>query len=209
MPNRALIVVDMQNDFMPDGALPVQGGDEVVEVINALMERFDLVVASQDWHPPDHGSFASNHDQKEPGETVELAGLEQFLWPDHCVQHTEGAEFVDGLHTERFDHVVRKGTDPKYDSYSAFWDNGHKKATNLGSYLREMGVDTVYIAGVATDYCVNFTVRDACREEFDTHVILDACRGVVNQPGDIEQAVVEMVDAGATVVGAQSFNRKL
>lgn len=202
MPKRALIVVDVQNDFMPDGALPVEGGYDVVPLINDLMERFDLVVATQDWHPSDHGSFASNHEGREPGETIELAGLEQFLWPDHCVQDTAGADFVDSLATERFDKVIQKGTDPRYDSYSGFYDNGHEKATGLTAFLRDRDVDTIYVAGVATDYCVKFTVLDGCRDDFDTHLVVDACRGVVNEAGDIEKAVAQMVEAGATVVSA-------
>lgn len=202
MANRALIVVDVQHDFMPDGSLPVAGGWDVVPLINDLMAAFDLVVATQDWHPPDHGSFASNHPGHAPGEVVELEGLDQILWPDHCVQDTDGARFVDTLDTDRFDHVTRKGTDPKYDSYSGFFDNGHKNQTDLSDWLHGRGVDSVFVCGVATDYCVKYTVLDACKLGFETTVIVDACRGVVAQPGDIERAVAEMAAAGARVAPA-------
>lgn len=204
MTKRALIVIDMQKDFMPDGALPVEGGYDVIPLINDLMERFDLVIATQDWHPEDHGSFASNHEGKEPGDIIELEGLEQFLWPDHCVQGTEGAEFVDDLDTDAFDEVFRKGTDPRYDSYSGFYDNGHQKATGLSDYLRDNDIGTVYIAGVATDYCVKYSVLDARRDDFETYLVVDACRGVVNEPGDIEKAVAQMADRGAKFVSAES-----
>ena len=202
MPKRALIVVDVQHDFMPDGSLPVAGGYEVVPIINELMAAFDLVVATQDWHPPDHGSFASNHPGCDPGEVIELEGLDQILWPDHCVQDTPGARFVDALDTARFDHVTRKGTEAKYDSYSGFFDNGHKNQTDLADWLEGRGVDAVSVCGVATDYCVKYTVLDACKLGFEITLIVDACRGVVAQPGDIERAVAEMVAAGARVAGA-------
>ncbi len=205
MPNQALIIVDMQNDFMPDGALPVEGGYDIVEPINELMEQFELVVATQDWHPPDHCSFASNHEGKEPGETVEVEGIEQILWPDHCVQETEGADFVDGLNVDGVDKIFQNGDDPRYDSYSGFWDNAHKKSTGMGEFLREQGVSHIFVVGVATDYCVKYTAIDGCREEFETHVVLDACRGVENQPGDIEEAVVDMVAAGAKMTSIEEM----
>lgn len=200
MPKRALILVDIQNDFMPDGALPVPDGYAVIPVANALQEKFDLVVATQDWHPPDHGSFASNHEGQQPGQIIDLAGLEQILWPDHCVQTTEGAAFVETLHTDTVADVFRKGTDPEIDSYSGFYDNGHRKSTGLDAYLRERGVDTVYIAGVATDYCVKYTALDALREGFATYVVRDGCRAVNLEPDDAERAFEEMKRAGAHVV---------
>ena len=194
---RALILVDIQSDFMPDGALPVTDAYDVIGVANTLVTQFDLVVATQDWHPPDHESFASNHRGREPGEVIDLHGLDQVLWPDHCVQHTEGAEFVATLDTDRIDHVFRKGTAPEIDSYSGFFDNGHRKATGLGEFLRSRGVDAVVVAGVATDYCVKFTVLDALREGFDTTVVVDGCRGVNREPGDVERALEAMREAGA------------
>jgi nicotinamidase/pyrazinamidase len=203
MANTALIVVDMQKDFMPDGALPVGGGYDIVERINDLMGSFDLVVATQDWHPPDHASLASNHDGHSVGDVIEVEGLEQFLWPDHCVQDTKGAEFVDDLDTERFDEVFRKGDDPRYDSYSGFFDNGHKSATGLREYLEGRNVEEAFVCGVATDYCVKYTVLDARRIGLRTYLVANACRGVVNEPGDIEESIAEMTDAGAEVVSAK------
>jgi len=199
---RALILVDLQNDFVPGGALPVPGGDEVVPAANRLQEKFELVVATQDWHPPDHGSFAANHPGKNPGDVVELNGLEQILWPVHCVRETEGAAFVPGLNTERIERVFRKGTDPGIDSYSGFFDNGHRKDTGLGDYLRSRDVTEVYVLGLATDYCVKFTALDARMLGFDTFLVEDACRGVNLNPGDVEKAVAEMRSAGVVVVGS-------
>lgn len=205
----ALIVVDVQNDFTPaldqskpDGALAVKDGNAVVPIINQLMPRFDLVAATQDWHPPDHKSFASQHPGREVFEIIEWQGLEQVLWPDHCVQETRGAEFVPGLDTSRFDRVFRKGTDRDIDSYSGFFDNGHRKATGLAEYLREKGVNDVYVAGIATDVCVKFTVLDACQLGFSTHLIADACRGVEMNPGDVDRAIDQMRQAGATVTSS-------
>lgn len=195
----ALIVVDLQNDFMDDGALPVPGGYDVIPVANQAMQRVDLVVATQDWHPPEHGSFAANHPGRSPGEVVELDGLEQVLWPVHCVQGDDGAAFVNGLDTERFDAVFRKGTDPAIDSYSGFFDNGHRKSTGLADWLRERGVGRVFVLGVATDYCVKFTALDAVREGFQTVLLADGCAGVDLQRGDVERALVELEAAGVQV----------
>jgi nicotinamidase/pyrazinamidase len=183
---------------MPGGPLAVPGGDEVAPIVNRLMPRFGLIVASQDWHPPDHGSFAVNHPGKEPGDKVHLEGLEQILWPPHCVQGTEGAEFVDDLNTEAFDRVIRKGTDPKYDSYSAFFDNGHQKSTGLQDYLTGRGVKRIFLTGVATDVCVFYTAMDARRLEYPVVVISEAVRGVDLNPGDTERAIEEMIEAGVT-----------
>jgi len=157
---RALILVDIQNDFLPGGSLAVPDGDAVVPVANAVKGRFDLVVATQDWHPAEHGSFASSHPGTKPGETGELVGLPQVFWPDHCVQGSDGAR----LHRDLDLHAVtifRKGTDPEIDSYSAFFDNAHRKATGLGDYLNSQGVTDVFILGLATDYCVKFTALDS------------------------------------------------
>jgi nicotinamidase/pyrazinamidase len=197
---RALLAVDLQNDFMPDGNLPVPDAYDVIPVVNALMEKFDFVVATQDWHPPDHGSFASNHEEHEVGEVIEWYGLDQILWPDHCVEGTEGADFVEGFDQEKVDEVVHKATDPRYDSYSAFFDNGHKLATGLDSLLSDRGVDTVYIAGVATDYCVKYSALDARRLDLETYVVIDGCRGIEREEGDIEEAIEQMREAGVKVV---------
>ena len=196
----ALILVDIQNDFMPDGALPVPDGDAVVPIANALADRFDLVVATQDWHPENHGSFASNHEGETPGNLIELDGLQQILWPDHCVQHTQGAQFVDSLSTSAIDAVFQKGTDPLIDSYSGFFDNGRRKATALAEFLHEQGVDTVYVLGLATDYCVKWTALDAAAEGFQTVLVEDGCRGVNLQPGDVDAALTELREAGIKLV---------
>jgi len=196
----ALLVVDVQNDFCPGGALPVPAGDEVVPVINALAPRFTLVVASQDWHPPNHVSFASNHPGKRVLEVVEVAGQPQVLWPDHCVQGTKGAEFHPQLDTRPFRMVVRKGTDPQVDSYSAFRDNRRDKSTGLGGFLRELGVQRVAVVGLATDYCVQATALDAVELGFSARILLPACRAVGSPPGRWEEVLAHLRAAGVDLV---------
>ncbi len=197
---KALIIVDVQNDFCPGGALAVREGDAVVPIINALQVGFDLVVATQDWHPADHLSFAANHDDKSPGEIIQLDGQTQVLWPAHCVQNTAGAEFVTALNTNRITRTFRKGTEREIDSYSGFFDNGHRRATGLGDFLKEQGVEEIYVAGLATDYCVKFTALDARQLGLATFLIEDACRGVELQPGDVRRAIEEMQAVGVRVV---------
>jgi nicotinamidase/pyrazinamidase len=197
---RALILVDIQNDFLPGGALAVPRGDEVVPVANRVQPVFDLVVATQDWHPPGHGSFASTRPGRKPGEVDELAGLSQVLWPDHCVQGSRGAEFAPGLEMNRVEAIFRKGTDPSIDSYSGFFDNGHRKSTGLGDYLRGRGANEVYVLGLATDYCVKFTALDARKLGFRTFLVQDGSRGVELRPDDVTRAVEEMREAGIEVV---------
>ena len=199
MSKRALILVDIQYDFLPGGALAVAEGDAVVPVANAVQPKFDLIVATQDWHPPDHGSFASRYPGKRPGDMIELAGLPQVLWPDHCVQGSHGAEFHADLDRSRIARVFRKGTDPAIDSYSGFYDNAHRKSTGLGEYLKEEGVTDVYILGLATDYCVRWSALDAMKLGFRTHVIEDGCRGVELKPGDVASALREIRAAGAKI----------
>jgi nicotinamidase/pyrazinamidase len=196
---KALVLVDLQNDFVPGGALGVPEGDQVVPVANRVQSAFDLVVATQDWHPANHGSFAANHPGRKPGEIIELEGLEQILWPVHCVENTKGAEFLPGLDLSRIAEVFRKGIDPNIDSYSAFFDNAHRRATGLGQYLRQKGVGTIYILGLATDYCVRFTTLDARQLGFDTYVIEDGCRGVELNPGDVDRALQVMHEAGVHI----------
>ena len=174
-------------------------GDEVIPVANRLQTQFDLVVATQDWHPPNHGSFAANHPGKRPGDIIELNGLHQILWPVHCVRDTPGAGFGPGLDTSRFARVFRKGTDPGIDSYSGFFDNGHLKATGLGDFLKAQKVTDVFIAGLTTDHCVRFSALDAVALGFRTHVLLDGCRGVNLNQGDVAQAIAEMKNAGVVV----------
>jgi nicotinamidase/pyrazinamidase len=198
---KALLVVDIQNDFLPGGALAVREGDKVVPVANRLMREFELVVATQDWHPAGHGSFAANHEGRKVGEVVELAGLPQILWPVHCVQGTRGAELAPRLEVERIGHVVRKGTDAAIDSYSGFFDNGHRKATGLDEFLRGRGVTELTIVGLATDYCVKFTALDARQLGYKVRLVEEGCRGVEVKAGDMARAVAEMRGAGVEVVG--------
>lgn len=197
---KALVLVDLQNDFLPGGALPVPDGDAVIPVANRVQDAFELIVATQDWHPGNHGSFAANHPNRKPGDLHELNGLPQVLWPVHCVQNTGGAAFAPGLITRRIARVFPKGTDPEIDSYSGFFDNGHKKATGLGAYLRAQGVTDVYVLGLATDYCVKATALDARQLGFATHLIEDGCRGVNLRPGDVARAVQDMRTAGVQIV---------
>jgi nicotinamidase/pyrazinamidase len=193
---RALLVIDVQNDFLPGGALAVPDGHAVIEVANRLMPKYDLVVATQDWHPAEHKSFASQHQNRTVGETVALGGIDQTLWPDHCVQESRGANFASSLNTDAIHHVVRKGTDHTIDSYSGFFDNARRKATGLEKYLRDRGVDEVHIIGLATDYCVKATALDAVDLGFRTVVLTEGIRGVNLQPGDCQQALEEMRSAG-------------
>ncbi len=195
----ALILVDIQNDFLPGGALAVPRGDEVVPVANKLMPRFDLVIATQDWHPRDHGSFASQHAGRKPFEVVDLHGLPQMLWPDHCVQGTRGAEFAPGLNVKGVTKVFPKGTDPTIDSYSGFFDNGHRKATGMGDYLKERGVTELCVLGLATDYCVKFTALDARSLGLIVKLAVEGCRGVDLSPGDCERAIAQMKAAGVAI----------
>jgi nicotinamidase/pyrazinamidase len=205
---KAFILVDIQNDFVPGGALAVPEGDRIVSVVNELQGWFDLVVATQDWHPADHGSFAVNHPGKKPGDIVDLNGLPQILWPVHCVQNSAGAELVDGLDLAGVETVFRKGTDPGIDSYSGFFDNDHRKATGLGDFLKAKKVDEVYVAGLATDYCVKYTALDARRLGFKTYLIEDACRGVNLDPNDSAKAVRTMKEAGVEVLQSAAVQRK-
>jgi nicotinamidase/pyrazinamidase len=195
----ALILVDLQNDFMPGGALPVPEGDQVVPLANQLAARFELVVASQDWHPPNHRSFASQHSGKKPGDVIDLEGLEQRLWPNHCVQNTRGAELHRDLDRSRIERIFPKGTDPGIDSYSAFYDNAHRRATGLGDYLRDKGVTKAFVMGLATDYCVKFSSLDAIGLGFQVALINDGCRGIDANPGDIEKAIQEMLGKGVVL----------
>lgn len=197
---KALILVDIQNDFLPTGALPVPKGDEVVSVANAIMGSYPIVVATQDWHPADHGSFAASYPEKGLFETIDLNGLPQVLWPVHCVQGSIGAALASGLSVTQIGRVFQKGTDPGIDSYSGFFDNGRRKATGMGEWLREQGVDAVDIIGLATDYCVKATALDAASLGFQTSLLLRGCRGVELAAGDCRKAVDEMKAAGVKVV---------
>jgi nicotinamidase/pyrazinamidase len=197
---RALVVVDIQNDFLPGGALAVQEGDQVIPVINRLTSQFDLVVATQDWHPPNHGSFAANHPGRKPGDLITLAGLPQILWPMHCVQETRGAELSPLLVKEPIRAIFKKGIDPEIDSYSAIFDNGKRRSTGLSEFLTKEGVKEIFVVGLALDYCVKFTALDALSLGLNTTVIRDGSRAVNLDPEDGDRAVAEMKSAGAKVV---------
>jgi nicotinamidase/pyrazinamidase len=202
---KALIVVDVQYDFLPGGALAVPGGDEILPVVNKLIDHFDFVVATKDWHPKDHGSFASNHEGKNPGDVIDLNGLDQILWPEHCVQGSQGAEFSNQLTTSRFNKIFVKGTDSQIDSYSGFYDNGHRKSTGLASYLKGNRIEEVFVVGLAGDYCVKFTALDAVKEGFGTFLVKDGTRPVNLQPDDFDKAVNEMKENGVIITESKDI----
>ncbi len=178
MNKTALLVIDVQNDFLPGGSLAVVDGDKVIPVINKLIPQYDLVVATQDWHPANHKSFASQHEGKKVFEETELNGMTQRLWPDHCVQGTFGGEFHKDLELNTAEAVFRKGMDPEIDSYSGFYDNGHLKSTGLAGYFKEKGVEEIHFCGIAADYCVYFSIKDALSEGFKTVLIEEATKPI-------------------------------
>lgn len=196
----ALLIIDVQNDFLPGGALEVKEGNKIVPVINAIQRLFDFVVATKDWHPADHDSFAVMHRGKNIGDTITLYGEKQVLWPEHCIQGGEGAEFPPQLKTSEIDEVFYKGQNKRVDSYSGFFDNRREQDTGLGDYLKRNNVSDVYVAGLASDYCVKFTVLDALDLGFNVFVIADACRGVNLRKGDVGRAFEEMTEKGANII---------
>lgn len=200
---KALVIVDVQNDFTEGGALAVPDGKSIIPLANQLQKRFDIVVATQDWHPPTHKSFASNHENRKPFEQITLHGLDQVLWPDHCVQGTRGAEFHSDLEINRIEAIFRKGMDPEIDSYSGFYDNGHRKNTGLAGYLRERRVTEVCVCGLAADYCVYFTAKDALREGFATFIIEDATRAI--DPDNFRKAKQDIEALGGKVALSEVF----
>jgi nicotinamidase/pyrazinamidase len=197
---KTLITVDLQNDFLPGGALPVPRGDEVIPIANKLQQRFELVLATQDWHPPNHGSFAANHPGKKPGDRIMLDGIEQILWPVHCVQNTHGAEFAPSFDTSRIAHVFHKGVERNIDSYSTFFDNAQRRHTGLADYLKKRSIKDIYLMGLALDYCVKYSTLDARQLGLNTYVIVDGCRGIELEPGDIERALDDMKRVGAVLL---------
>jgi len=200
----ALLVVDVQNDFCPDGALAVADGDAVVPLANRLIRRFETVVLTQDWHPPGHESFASSHPGRVPFETVEVAYGAQTLWPDHCVRGTPGADFHPALETNTASLVIRKGIHRAIDSYSTFFENDRTTPTGLAGYLRERGFRRVFLCGLATDYCVGYSALDARRLGFDVVVVLDACRAI-DLEGSLAEALDRMREAGAVLADSASL----
>lgn len=201
---KALVIVDVQNDFFPGGPLEVKNADVIIPVINKLQKYFNLVIATKDWHPKDHLSFAVNHG-KRPGDVVEIDEVSQVLWPVHCIQNTRGADFVSGLNTSSIKKIFYKGTDKRIDSYSGFFDNKHKKSTGLSDYLKENNVTDVYVTGVATDYCVKYTALDSVSLGFNTYVILDATKGVGLKKGDTEASINEMRKNNIKIITSTLF----
>ena len=195
---QALIVIDVQNDFCPGGALAVPGGDAVIGGINALMREFDAVILTQDWHPGGHSSFASSHPGKASFETIEMPYGTQVLWPDHCIIGTDGGAFHSGLNVARADMVVRKGYNPQIDSYSGFFENDHKTPTGLHGYLADRGITELTMAGLATDFCVNFTAVDAATLGYGVCVRNDLCRAI-DLDGSLSAAMTGMKNAGVDI----------
>lgn len=195
---KTLIIIDLQIDFMPGGALAVPKGDEIVSLINELQPKFDLVIATQDWHPNGHASFAASYSGKKEFDEIELDGIPQILWPVHCVQNTHGAEFHKDLHTGHIEAIFRKGTNPKIDSYSGFYDNAHKKSTGLSGYLKEKGATELFFCGLAAEFCVAFSVKDALDEGFNAVLLEDATRAL-NQEG-FEKAKEEIQQKGGKIL---------
>ncbi len=205
MKNIALLIVDVQNDFVSGGALEVNNGEFIIKTINKIQYKFDLVVATQDWHPANHKSFASMHKKKKVGDFIDLNGVKQILWPDHCIENTLGSALVMQLNQNRIHKVIQKGNNPEIDSYSGFFENDKKTQTELDDYLKENNIDTLYICGLATDYCVRFTANDAANLGYKTYLIEDACKGVNLSPKDSELAIKDMESNGVIVVNSEDI----
>jgi nicotinamidase/pyrazinamidase len=201
---KVLVITDVQIDFVPGGSLAVPDGDKIIPVINQLQEKFGLVITTQDWHPQNHISFASNHHGKKPFDKIEWQGMEQILWPDHCIQNSIGAEFHPDLETGRVEAVFRKGTDWQIDSYSGFYDNGHLKNTGLAGYLRGRHADELYFCGLAADFCVYFSILDAIQEGFSTILIEDATRPI--DAKNFEKIKVELTEKGCKFTTAKNLS---
>ncbi|MHA1264709.1 MAG: bifunctional nicotinamidase/pyrazinamidase [Candidatus Helarchaeota archaeon] len=204
-----LIIVDIQNDFLPGGALAVANGDEIIETVNkisAIFHKRNLkIVLTQDWHPPHHASFASNHPGKEPFEEFSAEGIGPILWPDHCIQGKKGAEFSSLLNTETADAIIRKGVHPEVDSYSAFLENDKKTETGLAGYLKSLNIKRIFLCGLALDYCVYFSAMDAKKMGFEVYVILDLTKGIDDPPESIATSLETMTKEGIKFVKSEVF----
>lgn len=201
---KALIIIDLQNDFMPGGALAVPEGDQIVSLINDLQNRFDLVIATQDWHPPKHASFATSHENAKEFDVIKLDGLDQVMWPEHCIQNTKGAEFHPDLNTSKIEAIFRKGTNLKIDSYSGFYDNAHLKSTGLTGYLKEKKVEELYFVGLAAEYCVYFSIKDALAEGFRSALIEDGTRALNKE--DFEKAKIDILRKSGRIINSEDLN---
>ncbi len=201
---KTLIITDVQQDFLPGGALGVPKGDEIISVINGFIPYFERVVATKDWHPPEHVSFASKHG-KRVGEFIQVQGGAQILWPDHCVQDSAGSEIASGLNQSRIEAIFHKGIDLHVDSYSAFFDHSRQRSTGLEEYLRAEKLNHLYFVGLATDYCVLYSVLDALDLGFEVTVIRDACRAINLDPEDEEKSLSRMAEKGAKIVYAEQL----
>lgn len=202
--NSALLIIDVQNDFCPGGALPVPEGDSIIPVINKISPEFYRVIATQDWHPFDHTSFAANHNKK-PYETIRIGNIQQVLWPSHCIPGTYGADFHRDLMLNPVDLILRKGTDPAVDSYSAFFENDRKTGTGLQHYLKGLKITDVYICGLATDYCVYYSALDSVELGFNTYVIKDATKGVNIPEGNVDRVINDMESKKIKIIGYESI----
>lgn len=200
---KALVIIDMQNDFKPGGSLAVPGGDEIVPIINELQQKFELVIATQDWHPANHSSFAANHPGKKEFDTIMHSGMEQILWPAHCVQNSKGAEFHPKLESSKIEAIFRKGTNKEVDSYSGFYDNAHLKTTGLSGYLKDKGVNTLYFCGLAADFCVYYSVIDALKEGFEAILIEDATKAISEE--GFANARKSILHAGGKIISTSSL----
>ena len=201
---KALLIVDVQNDFCPGGALEVPGGDTVVPVINKLIDKFDTIIQTQDWHPAGHSSFASSHKGKDPFDTIEVDYGTQVLWPDHCVQGSEGADFHPDLNIKKTQVIIRKGFRKEIDSYSTFFENDQKTTTGLTGYLKQRGITDLYTVGLATDFCVKWSILDGIDEGFTMHIVEDAVKGI-DLDGSVEQAWKEMKEKGVKVTSSEEI----
>lgn len=202
---KALILVDLQNDFMPTGSLPVSGGFLAVDAANHAMPFFKEIIATKDWHPSNHAAFASQHPSMKPFSVMKLGAIDQVLWPDHCIQNTVGAELVSSLDKERITFCIEKGQHQEIDSYSGFFDNARQRQTELNDYLIGKNISDIYIMGVATDYCVKYTALDAQSLGFKTHVIFDGCQGIATDEKSLSDIKTELVNSGIKLVSANSL----
>jgi len=201
---KALLVVDIQNDFCPGGALAVPNGDSIIPVVNNLIEHYDVIVQTQDWHPHGHSSFASSHDGKDPFDTIEMDYGTQVLWPDHCVQGSKGAEFHKDLNTQKSQVIIRKGFRKAIDSYSTFFENDQKTTTGLSGYLKQRGITDLYTVGLATDFCVKWSILDGIDEGFTMHIVEDAVKGI-DLNGSLDEAWDEMKKKGVKVTQSKDI----